>query len=108
VSLPRRRRLRLAENRLRAAVPAKYPVVVVYEGRKRKGRVLKGALAQCEVTQARPKAFILRIRSGQSHTALMDALIHEWAHSLTPRNADHGPAWGLAYARCYRAAMGVR
>lgn len=35
-------------------------------------------------------------------------LCHEIAHVVAWKNADHGPAWGLAFSKCYRAAMGVR
>jgi hypothetical protein len=42
---------------------------------------------------------------------LRDTLIHEWAHALVskaggPLEDSHGPFWGVAYARCYRAVVG--
>ena len=41
---------------------------------------------------------------------LEDVIVHEWAHCRSwtpavPGDVDHGPAWGLAYAECYRAAI---
>jgi hypothetical protein len=38
----------------------------------------------------------------------MDALLHEWAHALTwfgNDNDEHGPEWGLTYARLYRSFL---
>jgi hypothetical protein len=38
--------------------------------------------------------------------AALDTLIHEWAHVLvSPINLEHGPAWGVAYAHCYRTVL---
>lgn len=42
--------------------------------------------------------------------ASLDTLAHEWAHALTWDCAeveDHGPLWGVAYARCYRIVYEV-
>lgn len=61
--------------------------------------------ADCEFTG---KNFVIRLRKNQSHVLLVDSLIHEWAHALTWFGADedfHGPEWGLAYARIYRAFL---
>lgn len=38
----------------------------------------------------------------------IDTLIHEWAHCLVVgacKEDSHGPIWGVAQARCYRAAV---
>ena len=39
--------------------------------------------------------------------AQLDALVHEWAHAmLGPLSGEfhqHGPLWGVCYARCYSA-----
>lgn len=38
----------------------------------------------------------------------IDTLIHEWAHCLVVgacKEDSHGPLWGVAHARCYRAAV---
>lgn len=43
-----------------------------------------------------------------SRQEFLDTLIHEWAHTLswdTAPTSHHGPAWGRAYARCYRAIL---
>lgn len=41
---------------------------------------------------------------------LIESLVHEWAHCLTWTSdqstlEDHGPAWGVAYAACYRTVI---
>ena len=40
-----------------------------------------------------------------SHAETEDTLIHEWAHAYSG-DFTHGPQWGLAYARAYRAFHG--
>jgi len=41
---------------------------------------------------------------------VIEVLIHEWAHCMTWSSGqsemqDHPPAWGVAYAECYRAVI---
>lgn len=41
---------------------------------------------------------------------LIETLAHEWAHCIAWKAdhselCDHGPAWGLAYATCYRTII---
>jgi hypothetical protein len=36
---------------------------------------------------------------------LKDTLVHEWAHLMRPK-ANHGPAWGAAFAKAYSAVYG--
>ncbi len=45
--------------------------------------------------------------------AVLDVLIHEWAHLLTWQETkdcrdEHPAAWGVAYAKVYRAADAAR
>ena len=50
--------------------------------------------------------FLIRLARRQSFALWADTLLHEWAHVLTFHGTDgdvHGPEWGLAYARLYRA-----
>lgn len=53
----------------------------------------------------------IRIDPAQPMHSLLDSLIHEWAHAMvwdaTQREEDerHGPLWGVAWARCYRALL---
>jgi len=51
----------------------------------------------------------IAVRSGISRGAVIDALIHEWAHAATIRHADielnrcaHDDEWALMYGRIYR------
>jgi hypothetical protein len=40
---------------------------------------------------------------------VQDTLTHEWAHLMQEGSEEpHGPGWGVAYAKCYRAAEKVR
>jgi hypothetical protein len=54
------------------------------------------------------ETFVVSIREGIPHDYAVDTLVHEWAHLLVwdaVQESDHGPIWGVAYARCYRAAI---
>jgi hypothetical protein len=49
----------------------------------------------------------IKVRKGMCPRCQIDTLLHEWAHALTWFGADaeyedHGPEWGVAYARIYR------
>lgn len=57
-----------------------------------------------------------KLRSGRethecSKYELVDTLMHEWAHALTWNGLldgdleTHTPEWGVAFARCYQAAV---
>jgi len=38
---------------------------------------------------------------------LQDVIVHEWAHALAWCSHEHHSAeWGVAYARCWQAAVG--
>lgn len=58
----------------------------------------------------RPMHFLIVVDSGHKWTIVKDTLIHEWAHAMTwsehETAEDHGPEWGLAYARLYREFIG--
>jgi hypothetical protein len=55
--------------------------------------------------------FRIRILRGQSLTAAIDCLIHEYAHALdrerqqNPR-LHHRSSWGRFYAKCYQTVWG--
>ncbi len=57
--------------------------------------------------------FEIRIDHRQSMRDILDILIHEWAHAMVWDASEgaefrgHGPLWGVAYARCYRAKLAV-
>lgn len=55
--------------------------------------------------------FYIRIHRGMQTVMQVHTLIHEWAHAISwhegkPYVRDHGPEWGIAYARCYTAVYG--
>jgi len=53
----------------------------------------------------------IQIESRQPLQAIIDTLQHEWAHAMVwdasegPEYDSHGPLWGVAQARCYRAVL---
>lgn len=55
----------------------------------------------------------IQIEGAQQMSAILDSLIHEWAHAMVwdasqrPGDQGHGPLWGVAYARCYRVMLTV-
>jgi len=54
--------------------------------------------------------FRIRINRDLGWALAVDTLLHEWAHLLCwfncPEDEPHGPEWGIAYARVYRAYIG--
>lgn len=55
--------------------------------------------------ERRSGRFFIVISEDLSPEAAEDTLIHEWAHLMTWGMEDdmHGPLWGQAYAKAYRA-----
>lgn len=55
--------------------------------------------------------FVIVLDARMSLDASILVLLHEWAHCIAWTTGDftrdHGPEWGIAYARCYCAALGV-
>jgi len=70
-----------------------------------------GAIADCALMsddEGKPSHSSIRVASRLPEIAACDALAHEVAHALAyttehPAFLDHGPEWGLAMARVYRA-----
>lgn len=60
---------------------------------------------------ARSQVYRIRIDNTQSPREMRRTLIHEWAHAMVwmapQRSGDerHGPLFGVAWARCYRALL---
>lgn len=55
------------------------------------------------------QVFDIVLHAGLTGNELADAIIHEWAHALVwdvPGAEEHGPEWGVAYARCYAISRG--
>lgn len=58
-----------------------------------------------------PEHLYIMVDPRQSDQGVLDTLIHEWAHAMVwdasegEEYAGHGPLWGVAYARAYRAML---
>ncbi len=99
-----RKEWRKALRELRILCPAQHPVKV------RRERMADGDLGECSYDPKR-KTFTIRISNEIPYRWAVDYLIHEQAHAITwflERVDEHGPEWGLAYARCYCQIEGVR
>lgn len=86
---------------LRDAHPARHPVRVERRPRTQRKKEL------CGYCEFRDKFYIFVDRR-QVWALQIDTLLHEWAHALTWHgndDDDHGPEWGLAYAKLYRAFL---
>jgi hypothetical protein len=88
-------------RRLRRLLPPGYPVRV------RAGKPALFAVADCGFTRGR---FTITIDPDEATSVHMwrELLAHEWAHTLVwhvKGEKDHGPMWGVAYARCYCAVF---
>ncbi len=87
------------EKRLRFGCPLNYPVRIT----RPKNSDEHGS---CELKGAEGKEyFLIRISKQLDEISAVDTLIHEWAHALCEgfgfTVVDHGPEWGICYARCY-------
>lgn len=59
-------------------------------------------------------AYVIEIEAAQPYHAILDTLVHEWAHAMVwdaspiaceAGDAAHGPLWGVAQARAYVLAL---
>lgn len=78
-----------------------YPVYVYITT----SEILPKCYGDCNFTG---KSFSIRIVKGDWHV-MKYTLIHEFAHILAWFDKDqniHGDAWGIAYAKCWRAYTG--
>lgn len=91
--------------RLREALPPNMPVAVLVEA-------TPGCYGSCAKEDVdgdgRADRYLVRITPGNDDQVARDTLYHEWAHTLSWADAeeleeDHCDAWGVAYARVYRA-----
>ena len=90
---------------LRAMTPPLLPVVV----RRRKLQTMVGHCL-LKKRRGRPAYFTISLDSQIPAKHLPEVLVHEWAHALSwqlgPYNVDdHGPDWGIAYARLYQLVI---
>lgn len=83
---------------LRRKCPTPLPVEVRFTKKPRGGR--RSMLGKCEKDGRR---FVVSIQRGHEWETTHATLLHEYAHAMTWDRADHGDAWGRAFARCYRA-----
>jgi predicted mannosyl-3-phosphoglycerate phosphatase (HAD superfamily) len=58
-------------------------------------------------TPKRGRSFIIGICTGMESAQAEDTLMHEYAHCLSwfSTQEDHGPEWGVAFSRVYRAII---
>lgn len=62
---------------------------------------------------ARQGVYMIEVDTRQPIHAMLDTLIHEWAHAMIwdasqGAGAPHGPLWGVAWARCYCVLLKIR
>ena len=63
------------------------------------------ALARQLQIVARAIRVVITIKRSLSSAETLDTVLHEWAHAYSG-DFTHGPRWGAAYARAYRAYHG--
>jgi len=107
--LRQRERVARALARLRRLLPLPHPVAVVWASTD------ASLYGSCErLGRGRRRRFRITLDPGQCETIAeaVDTLLHEYAHAMSwhdvPSQGDHGDAWGLAYALCYRKFWRVR
>jgi len=88
---------------LRKRVPPMWPVVV-------RRRALKKRWGSCSFHRESTPHFAISLDPTLEGDFLRWTLLHEWSHALSwtsehPSVADHGPEFGLAYARVYSALI---
>lgn len=84
-------------ERLESEAPIGYPISVDlgYRGE------------EWGVTDWTGEDYVIRINGSACPAVVMDTLLEEYAHILVwdaIQEDDHGPLWGVAYARCVRIA----
>ena len=88
-------RLKRTIRRLKTSCPLRRDMLVSIEH-------MPGLHGQAWVTA--DGVALVRLDASKCRYCVADTLSHEWAHLMVPK-ATHGPAWGLAYSRCYRACQ---
>ena len=94
---------RLAKH-LRKKVPAALPVKLRFVD-------LDDRYGDCSIVNGEKPHFVVRIHKDLNSAASVMVLVHEWAHAVawTAEHTlleDHGPEWGIAYARIWRCYAG--
>lgn len=94
------RKYRLALRALRAECPVDRPVRVRLEHRHRRH------YGHCNPTRDGKGFTITVVAKRATANEMRDTIVHEWAHAMAwGAETDHGPEWGVAYARAYRATV---
>jgi Zn-dependent peptidase ImmA (M78 family) len=98
--------INLIAKTLRKEVPPAFPVRI-------KQTVIKDPreFGDCSFSEkAKKPYFLIHLRKGMSPDLVLFVLTHEWAHAVAWSQLhyidDHGPEWGVAYARCWRVTSG--
>lgn len=50
----------------------------------------------------------ITLEARQQMHSILDVLEHEWAHAMvwdSHQDSDHGPLWGVAWAKAYRVSL---
>lgn len=97
--------LREAARLLRQRVPAAFPVRV------RRDPLPTDRHGDAALVRGRKPHFVIRIDQRLRGDFAVWVLLHEWAHCRAwslrdthgPDWEEHGPAFGVAYAECWRA-----
>ena len=68
---------------------------------------LKDCFGCCDMRQTKRDGshFLITLAKGMEPVQAADTLLHEYAHCLAwfSSGEDHGPEWGVAFSRCYKA-----
>ena len=90
---------------LRENFPASHILVI---DRKSRITTQKQLCGYCDFKTKPYKHYYIYIDRKQVFALQLDTLLHEVAHALTWHGNDeddHGPEWGLAYAKIYRSFL---
>lgn len=92
-------------RKLRRHCPALLPVRVRF----RPLRACWGVTHLCQDSQGRPSHFSISVHNASPLAVMLDTLAHEWGHAVAWQEGkgvtDHGPEWGVAFARIYRVIV---
>jgi len=93
-------------TRLLAALRERCPTVKRVELRIVKRIRVKGAAGAVGCCVDKGDHFVIYLEAGHEWPTVKDTVAHEWAHALSHKSkADHGRAFGIAYAKAYRASL---
>ena len=96
-------------KRLERYCPTEIPVKVILKDRAALYGDTDRKHDHYRVTVEAGVSYVIPLPCGDLHSQ-KDTLVHEWAHCVAWKAdhselQDHGTAWGLAYATCYRVVI---